>query len=205
MRLGKVGLPWKPFPCLPQPQKTAPVSKLHWNVIITSPFSIMNTAVDFSRVQGMFSCLPLEKILHRKTFWNRNIKKAITEFGCKTSFFITEGVQLIGFLKKIIRSKKSRKWYALSTPQELLCLTLYCFNLIPINNVHVNIKHIQQQKTKKSWKKKFIFISRLLPQNGSILSEVAIFQKNPTLKTDRTYLCSSSFFSKAELFPVYIS
>lgn len=51
MRLEKVCLPWKPFPCLAQAQKTSPVSKLHCNVIIMSPFPIMNTAVNFSRAQ----------------------------------------------------------------------------------------------------------------------------------------------------------
>ena len=67
MRLEKVCLASKAFPSLPHPHNTESLSELHCNIIITPPFPIIVIAADFSRLQGMFTCLPLKKNL-RKTF-----------------------------------------------------------------------------------------------------------------------------------------
>lgn len=115
MRLENVCLPWKAFPSLPHPQNTAPLSELHCHIIIMPPFPTIDIAADFIRLQGMFSCLPLKKISQRKTFWNRNIKKAITEFRYKSSLFITKRMQLTVFVKTNKKAQKAKK------EEEIIC------------------------------------------------------------------------------------
>lgn len=48
--------------------------------------------------------------------------------------------------QKRSKSKKIMTLSALFPLQESLYLTLYSLNLVPINNVNVNIKYVQQEK-----------------------------------------------------------
>lgn len=150
------------------------------------PFSLIDIAAHFSRLQAMFSCLPLKKnkSYGGKRSWSWKIgKQLLSLYTKKPLLSLLKGCNQQLFWKETKKPQKGKrqKWKSAACYTKILVLNSVQFQLSAKKNPTKQLKRASRSEcfsqisfVKKNKTIVLIFISGLFSQNGLILSEGAI-------------------------------